>query len=286
MSAQSILVTGGNGLLASEIKAIAPHGTVFCDKDEMDITSLNSIRSFIEDKKFYCIINCAAGRDAEYLESHEDEAYDISVNGPANLAVVANELGATLIHISTDYVFDGKKSSPYVETDATNGLSVYGRVKAQGEQAALSTADTAIVIRTAWLFSSYGKDFVKTIKNLAETRSEIGVVWDQVGTATYAGDLAKVILEIAPEIKPQTKEIYHFSNEGVCSWYDLAYNIVKAFGLQNKCQVKPLLTHEYPMKAPRPTYSVLDKSKIKKDFGIKIRHYSEALSDCVAKIRG
>lgn len=279
-----ILVTGANGLLGTEFKArLSSDEAWFCGREELDITDINAVRNFFQNKKIHYIINCAACRDAEYLEDHEIEAEPISVQGPKNLAIVAKENNATLIHVSTDYVFDGKKSSPYVETDAVNPLNIYGKYKEQGEQAALRAAETCLVLRTAWLFSSYGDDFVKKIRDLASTRSELKVIFDQVGSPCYAGDFADYTLQILPKIKTGTKEIYHLTNEGICSWYDLAYATVKAFNLD--CQVIPIHTAEFPQKALRPKYSVLDKSKIKRDFNLKIRHYSEGLNDCIQKIK-
>lgn len=281
---ENILVTGANGLLGSEFRErLSPENNFFCSHADMDITDISSIRNFVKGKDVKYILNCAASRDAEYLEDHFEEAKNISVNGPRNLAKVAKEIGAVFVHFSTDYVFDGKKSSPYAEDDATNGLSVYGRVKAEGERAVLDTAQTAVIFRTAWLFSHYGKDFVKTIQNLAESRPELKVIYDQVGSPCYAGDLSAGILEILPQIKPDTREIYHFANEGICSWYDLAYQIVRGFELP--CRVLPIHTGEFPQKAKRPPFSALDKSKVKQDFGINIRHYSEGLADCISKVK-
>jgi len=281
---KNILITGANGLLGSEFRErLSPEHNFFCSHADMDITDINSIRSYVKDKKISYIINCAASRDAEYLEDHYDEAEKISIHGPENLAKVSNEIGAPLIHISTDYVFDGQKSTPYQETDKTNGLSVYGKVKIAGEQAVLKTADTAAIFRTAWLFSHYGKDFVKTIKGLAEKNTELRVVYDQVGSPCYAGDLSEAILQILPQIKSHSHEIYHFTNEGICSWYDLAYQIVQGFGLP--CRVVPIPTAEFPQKAKRPSFSALDKRKVKQHFGIKIRHYSEGLADCITQIK-
>lgn len=281
---EQILITGANGLLGSELRErLSPANNFFCSREDMDITDMDSIRRYVAGKQIKYIINCAASRDAEYLESHYEEAEKISVDGPRNLALIANELGAVLIHISTDYVFDGKKSAPYTEDDATCGLSVYGKVKIAGEKAVLSTAETALVIRTAWLFSSYGKDFVKTIYQLASTKPELKVIYDQVGTPCYAGDLAAAILQILPQIRRGTREIYHYTNEGICSWYDLAYQIVHDFGLN--CRVLPIHTGDFVQKAPRPSFSALDKSKIKRDFNLQIRHYSEGLTDCINRVK-
>ena len=281
----SILVTGGNGLLATEIRKIAPPDTIFCDISQMDITDIESIRHcLLQNKNVTAIINCAAGRDAELLEDNPVLAQKIAVDGPYNLALAANEIGATLIHISSDYVFDGTKNTPYVETDKTNGLSVYGRTKALGEDIVLKTANTGIILRTAWLLSTEGKkSFVNTIANIAKTRPEISVVFDQVGSPTVAADLAAMILTILPKIRPGTREIYHLTNEGVATWYDIACMIVAELGLA--CNVLPIRSSQYPTKAKRPSYSVLDKSKIKQDFNLKIRHYSLGLKECLKNLK-
>lgn len=281
-----ILITGGNGLLATEIKKkITTEDAIFCDVDELDITDINSVRSYMQAHPgIKTIINCAAGRDAEVLETNPSFGEKIAVDGPKNLAIVSNEIGAILIHISSDYVFDGKKSTPYTEEDATNGLSVYGRTKAIGEQVVINTANTGIVFRTAWLLSLEGKkSFVNTIANLAKQKSELGIVFDQVGSPTCAADLAEMILKIIPQIKEGTKEIFNLTNEGVCSWYDIAQFIVS--GLELPCKIKPIHSYEYPTKAKRPAYSVLDKTKIKNTYNIEIRHYSEGLRECIKQLK-
>lgn len=282
----NILVTGANGLLALELREklqLHPEFHVYyASKEDCDITNMSNIHSYVKDKKIDIILNCAANRNAEQMESDYNASKLITVEGPKNLAIIANELGATLVHFSSDYVFDGKKSTPYTEDDKTNGLSVYGKLKVEGENAVLKIANTVIVIRTAWIFSSYGQDFVKTIRRLAETRDEIKVIYDQVGSPSYAGDLAEYIIQMLPKIKKGTKEIYHLTNEGVCSWYDLAFYIVQLFKLS--CKVIPIHTAEFPQKAQRPHYSVLDKSKVIRDFGLNIRHYSEGLWECIKKI--
>ena len=282
----TILVTGGKGLLATEIRKKAQGmELLFCDIDDMDITDIISIRDYIEKHQdITAIINCAAGRDAEVLEENPEWAHDIAVEGPKNLSLVANELDVPLIHISTDYVFDGRKSYPYTEEDQTNGLSVYGRTKAEGEQAVLNTAKTCCIFRTAWLLSLEGKkSFINTIANLAKDRKELGIVFDQIGSPTCASDLADMILKIVPQIKKHTREIYHLTNEGVCSWYDIAVTIVSELGLD--CHIKPIHSYEYPTKAKRPSFSVLDKTKVKKDFNINIRHYSEGLKECLQLLK-
>lgn len=281
---KDILIVGAYGLLGSEFRErLSEKQAFFCGHKDFDITNIQTMRDYVSGKNIKYIINCAACRDAEYLESHQEEAEAISVDGPRNLAIISSEIGAVLIHVSTDYVFDGNKSFPYLETDAVNGLNVYGRMKERGEREVLAHADTCLVLRTAWLFSSYGGDFVKKIRELALKLPELKVIFDQVGSPCYAGDFAKYVVDILSLIKPNTKEIYHLTNEGICSWYDLAYATVKEFGLN--CVVTPIHTADFPQKALRPKYSVLDKEKIKKDFGLKIRHYSEGLKDCIIKIK-
>lgn len=281
----NILVTGANGLLGNEFREqLDLNNNYFSSRQDCDITDIDSIRKYVSNKKIDIILNCAANRNAEAMQNDYNAAHKITVCGPKNLAIVANEIGAKLIHFSSDYVFDGKKSSPYEETDKTNGLSVYGKLKIEGEQEVLNIANNALIIRTAWLFSYYGQDFVKTIKKLAETKDEINVIYDQVGSPCYASDLAKYTIEILPKIKSNSREIYHLTNEGVCSWYDLAYQIVKSFNIP--CKINPIHTNEFPQKAPRPSYSVLDKTKVKAHFGINIRHYSEGLDDCIKRIKG
>lgn len=282
---QKILITGANGLLGCEFRErLQGKKNIFATRTDCDITDIDNIRQYVQGKDIGIIINCAANCNAEEMENDEVVARKITVVGPRNLAIISKEIGATLVHFSSDYVFDGKKSFPYQETDETAGLSVYGKLKAESEKEILQEADTVLIFRTAWLFSVYGKDFVKTIKKLAESRTELKVIYDQVGSPCYAGDLAQYVLEILPQVKKGTKEIYHLTNEGVCSWYDLACQIVKGFQLN--CQVIPIPSEEFVQKAPRPHYSVLDKKKVKKDFGINLRHYSESLADCIAKLKG
>ncbi len=281
---KNILITGSNGLLGSEFKELlSPSLNYFATHKDCDITNIDSIRNFCKNKKIDFILNCAADRNAEKMENNYDDAYKITVEGPKNLAIIAEEIGACIIHFSSDYVFDGSKTLPYTETDKTHALSVYGKLKIQGEQAVLENCKRSIIIRTAWLFSYYGKDFVKTINNLAKTQKEIKVVFDQVGSPCYANDLAKYVLEILPDIQYHYGEIYHLTNEGVCSWYDLAHQIVTMFNLN--CKILPIHSNEFFLNAKRPSYSVLDKSKIKNHFQLNIRHYSEGLKDCINKIK-
>ncbi|MBR2510933.1 MAG: dTDP-4-dehydrorhamnose reductase [Alphaproteobacteria bacterium] len=284
-----LIVMGANGLMGQEFRRVLPtNETYFASRLDCDITDIVSVRKYIQSLGIsdeFTIINCAANRDAERMENDNyDSAKKITVDGPHNLAVVANEMGGRLIHFSSDYVFDGSKNTPYTETDETRGLSIYGKLKVISEQDLMQTANTVVIIRPAWIFSQYGKDFVKTIYKLGQTNRELRVVYDQVGSPTYGADLARHVNQIIPKIKSGTREIYHLTNEGVCSWYDLACTIKQYCGLT--CEIIPVRSHEYKQNAPRPSYSVLDKSKIKKDFNINIRHYSDALRECCDQIRG
>ncbi|WP_434356136.1 dTDP-4-dehydrorhamnose reductase [Parasalinivibrio latis] len=280
-----ILVTGANGLLANEIKKLSGGLNItFVAKDEFDITSKTDIEKYLENnKEINAIINCAAGADAEYMEVNPDWGYEITVKGPAYLAEASKKYKLKLIHISTDYVFDGMKNTPYTENDSTNGLSHYGRLKALGEEEVLRRAETCAIIRTAWLFSEQKRDFIGAMERIASEKGQVNVVIDQVGSPTYAPDLAKVLLKVAEELRIGEKEIFHFSNDGVCSWYDIACFIMK--GLELKCKVEPILSHEFKTKAKRPHYSVLSKKKIKNRFKLEIRHYGDALTECLENIK-
>lgn len=280
-----ILVTGSSGLLGWEIKKqLGDVPALYPTRNELDVTDSNAIDAYIENKNISLIINCAANVNAEFLEENEEFAQKITVSAPKYLALAATKKGASFVHISTDYVFDGKKNTPYVESDPTNALSIYGKKKIEGELAVLEHSDTCAVIRTAWLFSEQGRDFIDTIRRVSSTRSEINVVYDQVGSPTYIPDLAAMVIAVGLNMKKGTKEIYHATNEGVCSWYDIAHMIVTELNID--CKVKPIRSYEYPLKAERPHYSVLDKTKIKNHFGIEIRHYSDALKECLRNIKG
>lgn len=272
------LVTGAGGQLGNELKLLLEDNAYFTDYQELDITDLAKVRAFVEEHKISVIINCAAYTAVDKAETDEEKALSINAVGPANLA----STGLPLIHVSTDYVFDGNAFRPYVETDSPNPQSAYGRTKLAGEKMVMEKATTAVIIRTAWLYSSFGNNFVKTMLRLGQERENLNVVFDQVGTPTYAKDLAEAIVNILPQLKVGTKEIYHFSNEGVCSWYDFATRIMIKAGLG--CQIHPIVSAEYPTPAARPAYSVLNKQKIKTDFGLKIKHWEASLTDCLQKI--
>lgn len=269
-----ILVTGGNGQLGTELSKLLPDA-IFTDANELDITDENAVMEFVKSHNVDTIVNCAAYTAVDNAEDNIELATKVNVDGPKNLA----KTGAKLIHISTDYVFDGMGCKPYTPEDKTNHISVYGKTKLAGEKAVIENANIYVIIRTAWLYSPYGKNFVKTMRMLGETKESINVVCDQIGTPTYAGDLAEAIKQIIPQLKKENSGIYHFTNEGVCSWYDFSTEIMEQSKL--KCRVNPVPSSAYPTKATRPFYSVLDKSKIKKVFGIEISHWKKGLEKCL-----
>ena len=273
-----LLVTGANGQLGNELRLLLGDSAVYVDRDELDITDEDAVRAFFAEQGFEYVINCAAYTAVDKAEDDFEAADRINRLGPALLA----KYGRRIIQVSTDYVFDGTAHLPYKEDDVANPTSVYGSTKLAGEEAVLAEAETAVVIRTAWLYSSFGANFVKTMRRLGAERDSLGVIFDQVGTPTYAADLAAAIVAILPQIKAGTKEVYHYSNEGVASWYDFACAIMAESGLP--CAVRPLETSEYPTRAVRPAYSVLNKSKIRRDFGLTIPHWMDGLKRCIAKL--
>ncbi|WP_446425068.1 dTDP-4-dehydrorhamnose reductase [Mailhella sp.] len=273
-----LLVTGANGQLGSELRLLLGDSAVYVDRDELDITDEIAVRAFFAEQEFDFVINCAAYTAVDKAEDDFEAADRINRLGPALLA----KYGRCVIQVSTDYVFDGTTHLPYKEDDVANPTSVYGSTKLAGEKAVLADGETAVVIRTAWLYSSFGANFVKTMRRLGAERDSLGVIFDQIGTPTYAADLAAAIVAMLPQIKAGTKEIYHYSNEGVASWYDFAVAIMAESGLP--CAVRPLETSEYPTKAARPAYSVLNKTKIRRDFGIVIPHWMDGLKRCIATL--
>lgn len=282
----NILVTGANGQLGSEIQELSPHFPYtffFTCKEKLDITNERALHSFIEAHAIHAIINCAAYTAVDKAESEEALADKINHQAVKHLASIAKERNIKLIHISTDYVFDGTNSKPYGETDKTNPQSVYGKTKLDGENAFLHIKlPNSIIIRTSWVYSSYGANFVKTMLRLGKEKDALGVIYDQVGTPTYAKDLAKAILDILPKINTAQTKIYNYSNEGVCSWYDFAKEIMQMAKLT--CKINPIETSQYPTPAKRPHYSLLNKAKIKNEFGIEIPHWKESLEECLRKI--
>lgn len=275
----NILVTGANGQLGSELKKTsftALDRVFFTDVAELDITDKKAVESYVGRNDIDTIVNCAAYTAVDKAEEEPDKAELINVRAVENLAEVADKQGCLLVHVSTDYVFDGMVSEPYTEKSATNPQTVYGRTKLAGEKAIKKSGCLAIIIRTAWLYSEYGTNFVKTILRLAKEKGKLNVVADQVGTPTYAADLASAIVRIlSDECVADKTGIYHFSNEGVCSWCDFAREIVRLSG--DKCTVNAVTTAEYPAKAHRPAYSVLDKAKIKQVFSVVVPEWKEAL---------
>ncbi len=281
-----VLITGSNGQLGNEIKQrkqlLDGFDFYFTDIDELDITSFDKLEQFIHNNKITHIINCAAYTVVDLAEREMGKAELLNNAAVAYLANLSQKYNIKLIHISTDYVFDGNSCIPYKETDDTNPKSVYGATKLEGEKAILKlTIPDSVIIRTSWLYSSTGTNFVKTMLNLGQTKDSIGVVFDQVGSPTFAGDLAEAILKILPQLSCKQTEIYHFSNEGAISWYDFAKAI---FELKNyKCKITPILTKDFPTLAKRPHFSVLDKSKIKSDFNLEIPHWFDSLKTFILK---
>ena len=284
----NILITGANGQLGSELRKIgfSPLDEVFfTDVAELDITDYTAIEKFIQVHEVDTIINCAAYTAVDRAEDEPGPAAEINTQAVANLAKAAQKEDCLLIHISTDYVFDGTATTPYTEKIKTCPVSVYGKTKLAGEEAIIRSGCFYIIIRTAWLYSAFGHNFVKTILRLAEELPEINVVNDQIGTPTYAEDLAKAIVKImANDDRVEHEGIYHYSNAGVCSWYDFAVEIVRLSGLN--CRVNPVTTAEYPTKTHRPAYSVLDKTKIKHTFGVEVPEWQEALRRMMGEISG
>lgn len=283
---KNILVTGAGGQLGNEIRILAEKDKTniyhFTDVAELDICNERQVEQFVADHSIDLIINCAAYTAVDKAEDNPDACEMLNATAPLYLASSAKKHNASLIHVSTDYVFDGKTYIPYTEDMECTPVSVYGKTKRQGENNILSAGCKAIIIRTAWLYSEFGNNFVKTMLRLGKEKERLNVIFDQTGTPTYALDLARAIMHIANGTF--TEGIYHFTNEGVCSWYDFTKEILRQSGCTT-CQVTPIHTGEYPAKAQRPFYSVLDKTKIKETFGISIPHWTEALAECLANMK-
>tara|TARA_R110002096_G_scaffold54740_6_gene141100 strand:- start:1202 stop:2059 length:858 start_codon:yes stop_codon:yes gene_type:complete len=281
-----VLVTGGNGQLASCIKDVERQhdelNVIYTDYLELDICDLHQVQAFFKANKQieYCV-NCAAYTAVDNAEEDVEKAFEINALGPKNLALVCFKNNTTLIHVSTDFVFDGIKTEPYVETDAAHPISVYGESKLQGEVEIQKILKEHFIIRTSWLYSEYGQNFMKTMLRLAETRDEISVVSDQIGTPTYAADLAEVVIHII-KIKSQSYGIYHYSNTGEISWYDFAKAIFDETNTEIK--VNSINTKDYPTPAKRPVYSVMDKLKIKNILGVQIPFWEESLKKALENI--
>ncbi len=287
---KNILVTGAYGQLGNEVRILSAnypqYNFMFTDVDSLDITDKNELIDFVTGNDIRYIINCAAYTAVDKAEDDAELCEKINATAVKNLGIAAAEVGAGIIHVSTDYVFDGTSCRPYIEDMPTKPCSVYGKTKLKGEKNLLKACPNAIVIRTAWLYSPFGNNFVKTMIKLGSERESLNVIFDQVGTPTYALDLADAILKAMDQTIDTDHEkggIYHFSNEGVCSWYDFTIKIHEIAGI-NTCKVNPIETKDYPTKAARPHYSVLNKSKIKQTFNITIPHWEASLKDCIKEL--
>lgn len=285
----NILVTGANGQLGSCIRDASENTSdnyIYTDVAELDITDRQAVAELVRNADINLIINCAAYTNVDKAEEDVDLADSLNTKAVRNLAEAIKSNGGILIHISTDYVFGGNSgNTPRGEGEPTNPTGVYGRTKLNGEKAITESGARALVFRTAWLYSEYGHNFVKTMLSLTATRSEIKVVFDQCGTPTYARDLAEAIVTIIEKRLFEGNEgIYHYSNEGVCSWYDFTKKIADIAGNQN-CDIQPCHSDEFPSKVVRPAYSVLDKAKFKKTFGIKVPYWTDSLLNCIKKLK-
>lgn len=283
----NILITGANGQLGNEMRRVSQNSAdhyIFTDVAELDITDIEAVRAMVKKENVAVLVNCAAYTNVDKAEDEEGFADLLNNKAVANLAQVAKEQDATLIHISTDYVFGGNlNNTPYREDEPTNPLGVYGKTKLRGEQAVLESGCTYLIFRTAWLYSPFGGNFVKTMRRLTAERDSLNVVFDQVGTPTYAGDLASLLYNVIEKRQFEEHQgIYHFSNEGVISWYDFAKEICELSG--NSCDIKPCHSNEFPSKVKRPSFSVLDKTKVKETFGVEIPYWKESLKKCIEEL--
>lgn len=285
----NILVTGANGQLGHEMQLVAgkSNDTYFftdvCDGyEKLDITDMDAVRKAVAEKHIECIVNCAAWTNVDKAETAGDIVETLNATAPENLARAMKEVGGLLVHISTDYVFGGDPyNTPCREDQKGTPTGVYGLTKLHGEQKIEATGVDYIILRTAWLYSEYGHNFVKTMLNLTETKPLLKVVFDQCGTPTYAGDLAEAVFDIVEHRKYKGHTgVYHFSNEGVCSWYDFTKKIAQLAG-HTACDVQPCHSDEFPSPVKRPAYSVLDKTKIKQTFGIRIPYWEDSLRKCL-----
>lgn len=291
----NILVTGANGQLGNEMRVVSKNSKdhyFFSDITDqegietihLDITNKDEIQRWVEENDIKLIVNCAAYTNVDKAESDYENAELLNATAVGYLAEAAKQVEGTLIHVSTDYVFGGGNSrTPYKEDETASPTSVYGLTKLHGERKIVDSGCNYLIIRTAWLYSEFGKNFVKTMMSLTSTRKELKVVFDQVGTPTYAGDLASVIYSIIEKRQYDKQGIYHFSNEGVCSWFDFALKIAEMAG-NTECKIRPCLSYEFPSPVTRPSYSVLDKAKIKETFEIDIPYWTESLKLCMDRM--
>jgi dTDP-4-dehydrorhamnose reductase len=279
----NILVTGSNGQLGSEIKVLEKqfpnYNFIFTDIEELDLTDASTLKNFVETNNINVCINCAAYTAVDKAEDEQELALLVNAQAVENLALACNNVNARLIHVSTDYVFDGTNNRPYLETDSPSPNSFYGFSKLEGERAVTNNISNFVIIRTSWLYSSFGNNFVKTMMRLGKEREELGVVVDQIGTPTYAADLAKAIMAT---VESEKSGIYHYSNQGVISWYDFAKTIMRINNID--CKVNAIESKDFPAKANRPFYSVLNKAKIAQDFNIEVPYWLDSLNVMVEKL--
>lgn len=292
----TILVTGANGQLGNEMRIIAKDSAdkyIFTDVNQvegfettyLDITDLSAVRQMVKDNGVNAIVNCAAYTNVDAAETNEALAEKLNAEAPENLAIAMKEVGGLLVHISTDYVFGGEPyNTPCKEDQKGTPTGVYGLTKLHGEQKIIATGCNHVIIRTAWLYSEFGKNFCKTMMNLTVTKPELKVVFDQVGTPTYAFDLAEAIKVMLEKFDGSQTGVYHYSNEGVCSWFDFTKMIAEYNGT-TACNIQPCHSYEFPSPVKRPSYSVLDKTKIKKTFGIKVPYWTESLKKCINNLK-
>jgi dTDP-4-dehydrorhamnose reductase len=287
----NILVTGANGQLGSELRVLSnklKHQIYFTDINELDLINISAIQKFFEGKEISVCINCAAYTAVEKAETDIENAFAINVTAVKNLAEICAIHNTLLIHISTDFVFDGSNSRPYIEADKAKPINVYGQSKYEGENQAFKENHATIIIRTSWLYSSFGANFLKTMLNAGTEKNKLNIIFDQIGTPTYAADLAKAIMKVIDSTLGDYKKmskyfgIYNYSNEGIASWYDFAIEIFKLSGIE--CEVNPIHTEDYPTASKRPYFSVLDKTKIKSAFNLPIPYWKDSLAECIKKL--
>ena len=283
----NVLVTGANGQLGSEIREVSKKETkynfFFKNSKELDITEPKLVEEYIVSNNIQIVLNCAAYTAVDKAESDVENAAKVNVFGVKNLVSALEKVQGKIIHISTDYVFNGESFVPYSENQAVNPLGVYGKTKRQGEECVLNSDIEGIIIRTSWVYSTFGNNFVKTMLRLGKERGKLGVIFDQIGSPTYARDLAKTCIKLLNEKQIDAhSKVYHYSNEGIASWYDFAKAIMLYGNIT--CEVNPIETKEYPTPAKRPFYSVMNKTRIKKDFNIEIPYWRDSLKECIKNL--
>lgn len=283
---KNVLVTGAEGQLGSSLKKIAgnfpQYNFIYTDKDNLDICNEQELKAFFENNSIYCVLHFAAYTAVDKAEDEESLAEKINSEASLNIAKICAKHKARLVYISTDYVFEGKDCKPHSPQESTNPLSVYGKTKLKGEENCLKNNPLTFVIRTSWLYSEFKSNFVKTMINLSQTKEELNVIYDQIGSPTYARDLAEFSIRVIEHIN--TNRILHFSNQGVCSWYDFARKAIELWG-EKQIRINPILTSQYHTKATRPKFSVFDKSETEKLLDIKIPHWEESLKECIKELK-